>query len=153
MNVVLTQTVKNKETTEYYTGVNSLKSILEDLNEDADGKNTYEFYAVIEDGRATSVIIVDGNKDNDYEGPDGSTGKYTAEVNYAENRVYVYGSETLVPTAEQSNAIFQIMKETLEKEGYSYVKWGGTEGSSAWKMTVTNSNGASVEFQAYYVQK
>ena len=153
VNIVLMQTVKNKTTTEYYTGIDALDSILNELNEVSEKVYDYTFHAVIENGRATSVIIDDHTQDTDYQGPDGSTGKYTAEVNYAENRVYVYGSETLVPTAEQSNAIFQIMKETLEKEGYSYVKWGGTEGSSAWKMTVTNSNGASVEFQAYYVQK
>ena len=153
VNIVLMQTVKNKTTTEYYTGIDALDSILNELNEVSEKVYNYTFHAVIENGRATSVIIDDHTQDTDYQGPDGSTGKYTAEVNYAENRVYVYGSETLVPTAEQSNAIFQIMKETLEKEGYSYVKWGGTEGSSAWKMTVTNSNGASVEFQAYYVQK
>ena len=71
VKVVLTQTNKNKETTDYYEGAEALGAVLEELNE-VSNTNQYYFGAVIENGRATSIIIVDDNLDNGYEGPDGS---------------------------------------------------------------------------------
>ena len=68
VNVVLKQEVDSKTETTYDTGVDTLKSILEDLNED--GAN-YEFNAIIEDGRATTVIILDETPDKDHDSPDG----------------------------------------------------------------------------------
>ena len=69
VKIALKQEVNNKTTTTYEEGVNTLKSILADLNEAA---KIYEFNAVIENGRATSVIIIDKGSDNDYQGPNGS---------------------------------------------------------------------------------
>ena len=70
VKIVLEQEVNNKTTTTYDEGVTTLKSILEDLN-DVKGKG-YEFNAVIEDGRATSVIIIDNGSDSSVVGPGGS---------------------------------------------------------------------------------
>ena len=117
VNVVLTQTVKNKETTEYYTGVNSLKSILEDLNEDADGKNTYEFYAVIEDGRATSVIIVDGNKDNDYEGPDGGSSDANVIKLSSWNNAKETGAKIELKSAVSKDTTYEVQLQMMNNDG------------------------------------
>ena len=69
VKIALKQMVNNKTTTTYDQGSATLKAILEDLNED--GKE-YEFNAVIEKGKATSVIIIDKTADGDFTGPDGS---------------------------------------------------------------------------------
>ena len=125
VNVVLTQTVKNKETTEYYTGVNSLKSILEDLNEDADGKNTYKFYAVIEDGRATSVIIVDSNKDNDYEGPDSSNSADVVKLSNQNNAKDVGAKVELKNNVNQDttyNVSLQMMNDNGDWKDVDTIK-------------------------------
>ena len=76
-NIVLRQQNNNKWTTTYETGVSALESILDDLNTTHD----YSFDAVIEDGRATSVIIVDYALDNDYTGPSGDTNDGSLALN------------------------------------------------------------------------
>ena len=76
VNIVLIQTVNSKETTTYDAGVTTLKNMLEDLNEvdtKTGNNNGYNFDAVIEDGRITSVIIEDLNKDTAYDGANGAT--------------------------------------------------------------------------------
>ena len=70
VKIVLEQEVKNKTTTTYDEGVKTLANILDNLNEN--GSN-YAFDAVIENGSATVVVIVDSGKDNSYVGPNGST--------------------------------------------------------------------------------
>ena len=71
VKVVLKQTVKNKSTTSYDEGVKALETILENLNGSA--KKKYDFDAVIENGIAKVVVIVDKTGDNSYVGPNGST--------------------------------------------------------------------------------
>ena len=66
---VLRQINKNKVTTEEYTGWNQLVSTLETLN--ANPNRNYDFNAVIEKGRITSVVIIDYVGDG-YVGPDGT---------------------------------------------------------------------------------
>ena len=68
---VIRQENKNKVTTEEYTGWNRLTSALDTLNEDPN--HYYDFSAVIENGRITSVVIEDLNPDNDFDRPDGGT--------------------------------------------------------------------------------
>ena len=68
-NIVLKQETDNKTTTTYEQGVAALESILKDLNKNPN--HNYSFDAVIEDGRATSVIIVDNVGDNAFTGPEG----------------------------------------------------------------------------------
>ena len=80
VKVVLTQTVKKVETTTYDEGVKVLESTLTNLNEDKDGAHSYYFDAVIEDGAATVVAIVDKGADVKAEGPNGSTS--TGAVDY-----------------------------------------------------------------------
>ena len=148
VNIALSQVVNSKRTVTYDEGSTTLKAILEDLNENA---ASYDFNAVIENGRATSVIIIDNRNDGGYEGPNGSTNdKYEAKVSYADNTVYITGPAPAGNwTSELVNNIFTTMKAALEAEGYAYVSWGGT---ATWKMTVTNANGAPVEFTAHYDQ-
>ena len=148
VKIALSQVVNSKRTVTYDEGSTTLKAILEDLNENA---ASYDFNAVIENGRATSVIIIDNRNDGGYEGPNGSTNdKYEAKVSYADNTVYITGPAPAGNwTSELVNNIFTTMKAALEAEGYAYVSWGGT---ATWKMTVTNANGAPVEFTAHYDQ-
>ena len=69
VKVVLRQQNNNKWTTEYSEGVDAFEAVLDTLNDDPD--HEYTLGAVIENGRATSVIVIDHTGDADYEGPDG----------------------------------------------------------------------------------
>ena len=80
VKVVLTQYNKNKETTEEYTGWSQLKSILDTLNEDKNNEHSYTFGAVIENGRITSVVIIDKVNDYDGQGPDGNQGNGKLDI-------------------------------------------------------------------------
>ena len=148
VKIVLEQEVNNRTVTTYDEGSTTLKAILEDLNEDA---KQYQFNAVIEEGKATSVIIIDRGNDDDYTGPSGNPNdEYKAQVSYADNTVYITGPAPAGNwTSELVNNIFTSMKAALEAEGYAYVSWGGT---ATWQMKVTNANGAEVTFTAHYDQ-
>ena len=95
-NIVLKQETDNKTTTTYEQGVAALESILKDLNKNPD--HNYSFDAVIEDGRATSVIIVDNVGDNAFTGPEGPVkadykfGTLTAYVDTANNGAVKFGA-------------------------------------------------------------
>ena len=136
VKVVLTQTNKNKETTDYYEGAEALGAVLEELNE-VSNTNQYYFGAVIENGRATSIIIVDDNLDTGYEGPDGSNGKYKVEVDKY-NKIVTVGCDA---SASWSTIVGYAMEE-LETMGYEFQDWN--EGTKA--LTVTNANGGSIVF-------
>ena len=69
MKVVLRQQNNNKWTTEYSEGVDAFEAVLDTLNDKPD--HEYTLGAVIENGRATSVIVIDHSEDDDYKGPDG----------------------------------------------------------------------------------
>jgi hypothetical protein len=69
VKVVLKQTNKNKTTTTFDEGVKALEATLADLNE-ATTVN-YAFDAIVENGFATVVIIVDNVADTAYVGPTG----------------------------------------------------------------------------------
>ena len=71
VKIVFQQVTNNRETTDYLEGYDALASVLDELNEN-DYK--YRFAAVIEEGRATSIVIIDDNKDNAHDSPTGSTG-------------------------------------------------------------------------------
>lgn len=98
---------------------------------------TVPFGAVIENGRATSIIIVDDNLDNGYEGPDGSNGKYKVEVDKY-NKIVTVGCDA---SASWSTIVGYAMEE-LETMGYEFQDWN--EGTKA--LTVTNANGGSIVF-------
>ena len=61
VKAVLIQKNDNKKTTSYEEGVDNLERMLEDLNEDSDGFD-YIVSAVIEDGAAKVVVILDKNE-------------------------------------------------------------------------------------------
>ncbi len=69
VKVVLRQQNNNKWRTTFDEGVDALEAVLDTLNEDPD--HEYTLGAVIENGRATSVIVIDHSEDDDYKGPDG----------------------------------------------------------------------------------
>ena len=69
VKVVLRQQNNSKWRTTFDEGVDALEAILDTLNDDPD--HEYTLGAVIENGRATSVIVRDHTGDADYEGPDG----------------------------------------------------------------------------------
>ena len=85
VNIALNQTTKNKNTTEYYTGVTELKNILDELN-GASKNHNYDFNAVIEDGKAVAVVIIDNLGDgSDQSGPSGSTSEGVAKLSGSNN--------------------------------------------------------------------
>ena len=85
VNIALNQTTKNKNTTEYYTGVTELKNILDELN-GASKNHNYDFNAVIEDGKAVAVVIIDNLGDgSDQSGPSGSTSEGVANLSGSNN--------------------------------------------------------------------
>ena len=120
VKVVLVQTVKGETTTEYYTGVDALDSVLKSLN-DADHPS-YEFNAIIEDGRATSVIIVDNNEQGAGQGPAGGQATDVKTVVLEEN-----GTVTL----KNKNG------ETIQKQGYSYELWMRGPSQDAFNVAKT----------------
>ena len=97
----------------------------------------YDFNAVIENGRITSVVIYDRTGTNPGEGPDGSTGKYKVEVDKYAQTVKV-GCDA---SASWSTIANYAMSE-LETMGYEFQAWD----ESTQKLTVTNANGGSVDF-------
>ena len=133
VKIVLRQSNKNAWTNEEYTGWNQLTSILDTLNSTRD----YDFNAVIENGRITSVVIYDRTGTNPGEGPDGSTGKYKVEVDKYAQTVKV-GCDA---SASWSTIANYAMSE-LETMGYEFQAWD----ESTQKLTVTNANGGSVDF-------
>ena len=77
VKVVLIQTNNNTDKTYFESGVSSLKTIVNDLNDRhsaADTKHNYQISAIIEKGVATSVVIYDVNSKCDpYQKPDWGT--------------------------------------------------------------------------------
>ena len=133
VKIVLRQSNKNAWTNEEYTGWNQLTSILDTLNSTRD----YDFNAVIENGRITSVVIYDRTGTNPGQGPDGSTGKYKVDVDKYSQTVKV-GCDA----STTWNTIVDYAMNELETMGYEFQKWDDT----AKKLTVTNANGGSVDF-------
>ena len=138
VKVVLKQTVKNKSTTSYDEGVKALETTLENLN-GANAKN-YDFDAVIENGSAKVVVIVDKTGDNSYVGPNGSgsTTKVEVTVSVVEKKVNVASSDANITWT----AIAEHALDKLTDMGYAFKDWNG----SSKTLTVTNANGESVAF-------
>ena len=135
VKIVLSQINKNQRTDEEYSGWSQLTSILDTLNKNPD--RSYDFNAVIENGRITSVVIFDYVGDYDGQGPNGSTGKYKVEVDKYSQTVKV-GCDA----STSWNTIVDYAMEELETMGYEFQSWN----DSAKKLTVTNANGGSVDF-------
>ena len=106
VKIVLSQINKNKRTDEEYSGWSQLTSILDTLNKNPD--RSYDFNAVIENGRITSVVIFDYVGDYDGQGPNGGQATDVKTVVLEEN-----GTVTL----KNKNG------ETIQKQGYSYELW------------------------------
>ena len=118
VKIALEQETNRKTTVEYYEGVDTLDAILDDLNEDA---KQYEFNAVIENGRATSVIIIDKGADNDITGPDGKPVK--------KGSLELTGV-TYDDTKDTYDIAMRVTKEI--------------KGAATWSAEITTANGAKV---------
>ena len=124
VKIVFQQVTDNRETTDYYEGYDALASILDELNKKNDATDTnegYRFAAVIEDGRATSIIIIDDNQNTDHDSPDGKPVKK--------------GSLELTGvTYDDTGKAYDIaMKVTKE-----------IKGAATWSAEITTANGAKV---------
>lgn len=122
VKIVFQQVTNNRTTTDYYEGYDSLASILDELNEknDPTDKNEgYRFAAVIEDGRATSVIIIDDNQNTDHDSPDGQPVKK--------------GSLELTGVTHSDGAYHIAMRVTKE-----------IKGAATWSAEITTESGAKV---------
>ena len=142
--VVFEQENKNEWTTEFWSGQSGVEKAIKELRVDeTTGNYDYEISAVIEDGRATSIIIMDKtnngdrgttptDKSSDYSlTPAGST--YT--LNY---RTGTY-SDT---DTDDVNAVLDMIMADLAAQGYSNFSISeslGTYTISAVKGNVTRS--------------
>ena len=117
VNIVLMQTVKNKTTTEYYAGIDALDSILNELNEVSDKVYSYTFHAVIENGRATSVIIDDHTKDTDYQGPDGSNKDPNVIKLSGQNNNGDPGAKVELKSAVTKNTTYEVELQMMNNDG------------------------------------
>ena len=111
VKVLLIQTNKNTETTDFFTGSDQLEDEINNLNEKR--KNTYDYQisAIIEGGDATVVVIWD--KTNNYNRPaDATSGGVTATA-----RVNAFGRVTVslsvvrpayVPTTASVNVAYDV---------------------------------------------
>ena len=142
---VLRQESKNKTTTEEYVGWNQLKSTLDTLNENP--KHYYDFSAVIEDGRITSVVIVDRNPDADYDSPSG-TGKTvtigvgTTNASGVMAVVKINGETYNVTTDSKDN---QIKVPTGENVTVEVVAVGGGYDPAKTTVTVNKAAGSKAD--------
>ena len=128
---VIRQESKNATTTQEYTGWNQLVSALETLNENPN--HYYNFSAVIEQGRITSVVIVDKNPDGDYQGPDGGEAtEVKAVVMTDDGKVSLQGKDGKV----------------INTQGYSYELWMRGPSQDSFNVAKTGKFGTNApDFQ------
>ena len=113
VKVVLNQTVKNVNSTTYEDGIKALESILANLNEIG---REYVLDAVVEDGIATIVTIVDLGSDGGYTGPNGSTvAGVDVDVDTVLREITINGTAT---DAEKVVAV----KVALAEAGYTWTQ-------------------------------
>ena len=117
VNIVLMQTVKNKTTTEYYTGIDALDSILNELNEVSEKVYNYTFHAVIENGRATSVIIDDHTQDTDYQGPDGGSSDANVIKLSSQNNALETGAKIELKNAVSKDTTYEVQLQMMNNDG------------------------------------
>ena len=117
VKVVLRQQNNNKWRTTFDEGVDALEAVLDTLNEDPD--HEYTLGAVIENGRATSVIVIDHSEDDDYKGPDG--------------RPVKRGNIEITGLDHDGTKYVVSVKATKEIKGADY-----------WTVVITTESGAKV---------
>ena len=120
VKIVLSQINKNQRTDEEYSGWSQLTSILDTLNKNPN--RNYDFNAVIENGRITSVVIFDYVGDYNGQGPAGGQATDVKTVLLDEN-----GTVTL----KNKNG------ETIQKQGYSYELWMRGPSQDAFNVAKT----------------
>ena len=120
VKIVLSQINKNQRTDEEYTGWSQLTSILDTLNKNPN--RNYDFNAVIENGRITSVVIFDYVGDYNGQGPAGGQATDVKTVDLGEG-----GTVTL----KNKNG------ETIQKQGYSYELWMRGPSQDAFNVAKT----------------
>ena len=120
VKIVLSQINKNQRTDEEYSGWSQLTSILDTLNKNPN--RNYDFNAVIENGRITSVVIFDYVGDYNGQGPNGGQATDVKTVDLFEN-----GTVTL----KNKNG------ETIQKQGYSYELWMRGPSQDAFNVAKT----------------
>ena len=155
---VIRQENKNKVTTEEYTGWNRLTSALDTLNEDPN--HYYDFSAVIENGRITSVVIEDLNPDNDFDRPDGGTsGTGLVEKVTMKND----GAITVVDRYNAGKTVEELATDWAAERGIKNIEFNGTsmngvrdgrdvfysiEVVTAYKVSIEKADGDNVSMSA-----
>ena len=138
---VIRQENKNKTTTEEYTGWNQLKSALDTLNTTLD----YEFNAVIENGRITSVVIIDRAGDG-FVGPDSHKDVDVIMTDDSKINIRFYGAAN---EPDEDEAI-ELIEAYFEDQGYTATKkTAGKDGSGFATYTWTLENAKGYELGTY----
>ena len=144
VNVVLIQTVKNKQETTFETGVKELEDIINDLNakydEDGNAEYDYQVNAIIEDGAATSVVIYD--KTNNYEKPEEA--QPTEDVIIRLEGYTIYVDRTGEATVHDEVAAIE---KLLGDEGYTNVTITLDEDTNEIKSVKADYNKVTFNFK------
>lgn len=153
VKVVVKQTNDRKTTTDYYDGYDALVSALEDLNE-KDSKNKYYFGAVIEDGRATSIIIVDDYSDDDVTGPGGKPivgdAYDVASVNRATRTIYLDKSQNT--GSFDNDKAYAAAQLALYDLGWEVTSTELNTGTSPYSVKAVNMDSSNTTELTWYIQ-
>ena len=142
--VVFEQENKNEWTTEFWSGQSGVEKAIKELRVDeTTGNYNYEISAVIEDGRATSIIIMDKTNNGDRgTAPTDKSGDYSLTLS-GSTYTLNYRTGTYSDTdTDDVNAVLDMIMADLAAQGYSNFSISESHGTytiSAVKGNVTRS--------------
>ncbi len=142
--VVFEQENKNEWTTEFWSGQSGVERAIKELRlDEASGLYDYEVSAVIEDGRATSIIIMDNTNNGDSgTAPSDRSGDYSLTLT-GSTYTLNYRTGTYSDTdTDDVNAVLDMIMADLAAQGYSNFSISESSGTytiSAVKGNVTRS--------------
>ena len=136
--IVLIQTNKNKEETEFYTGADELEDIVDNLNEKNGGGYDYYVGAILEDGAATTVVVYDYT--NNYDAPEIVNSDIFVNLSDPDDvKVNYTGNE---PSTDD---ILVAIEAALKDEGYTVTKKTITSGKYVFSAE-NDKTGFSTDF-------
>ena len=146
-NVVFVQTDNNKQTTSFETGVKAVENALKNLNKADDGKYDYKFSAIINDGIASTIVIVDENDDG-YTGNEDIKGN--TDVTLVKFDATLRTIELKKTDKSTKEDVANAIKIALADNGYTWTTVTVADDLTVTKVeavpTNSSSNATEVEF-------